>query len=153
MPTVTLSSKNQITLPVSMLRDMGLQAGAKLVVELVDGRIMLLPEPTSWVDYLAGSMKGVYGETKEEVARYIAEARNGWEIDGLRKALAGDDGLRRVYGALDHERGCTAVDIGKALGTDWRDALHKLDTLVELHAAEWSHNPERPAEGLFRRTA
>ena len=56
MPAVTMSSKHQITLPVEMVRSLGLKAGDKLIAELIDDRIVLLPQPASWADYIAGSM-------------------------------------------------------------------------------------------------
>ncbi len=75
MATVTLSSKHQVTLPVDMVRSLGLKTGDKLVVELIDDHIVLLPQPESWTDYFRGSLKGVYGSTIEEIDRYIAEER------------------------------------------------------------------------------
>ena len=75
MATVTLSSKHQVTLPVDMVRSLGLKTGDKLVAQLIDGHIILLPEPESWTDYFRGSLKGVYGSTIEEIDRYIAEER------------------------------------------------------------------------------
>lgn len=76
---VTLSSKHQITLPVAMVRRLGLEPGDKLAVRLEDRAIVLRPRPRSWLEYISGSLKGVYGETKEEVDRYLAEVREGWD--------------------------------------------------------------------------
>jgi bifunctional DNA-binding transcriptional regulator/antitoxin component of YhaV-PrlF toxin-antitoxin module len=78
---ITLSGKNEIMLPVEIVQALGLRPGDKLVAELVEDRIVLLPRPESWTDYFKGSMKGVYGPTKEEVDRYIAEVRYGRERD------------------------------------------------------------------------
>ena len=75
MATIPLSSKHQVTLPVDMVRSLGLKAGDKLVAELIDGHIILLTKPESWTDYYAGSLKGVYGSTIEEINRYITEER------------------------------------------------------------------------------
>ncbi len=75
MANITLSSKGQVTLPVDILRRLGLKAGDKLIAELIDNRIVLLPQPESWTDYFGGSLKGVYGSTVEEIDRYIAEER------------------------------------------------------------------------------
>ena len=88
MATVTMSSKNQVTLPAEMVRGLGVKPGDKLLTELIDDRIVLLPKPESWTEYFTGSMKGVYGSTKEEIDRYIAEVRYGWDINALRDALA-----------------------------------------------------------------
>ncbi len=75
MAIITLSSKGQVTLPVDIVRKLGLKAGDKLIAELIDNRIVLLPQPESWTDYFGGSLKGVYGSTVEEIDRYIAEER------------------------------------------------------------------------------
>lgn len=80
MPTVTLSSKNQITLPVAMVRALGLKAGSKLDIELIDDRLVIWPKPQSYADYFVGSMKGYWG-TAEDVDRYVAEERASWERD------------------------------------------------------------------------
>jgi len=76
--TTTLSSKHQVTLPVALLRELGLSPGDKFTVRLEDGAIMLRPRPRSWADYISGSMPGYYGKTKEEVSAYLAEVREGW---------------------------------------------------------------------------
>ena len=75
MANITLSSKGQVTLPIDILRRLGLKAGDKLIAELIDDRIILLPQPDSWMDYFGGSLKGVYGSTTEEIDRYVAEER------------------------------------------------------------------------------
>ena len=82
MATITLSSKHQITLPIEMVRRLGLKSGDKLAAQLVDDHIVVMPQPESWVDYFRGSMKGVYGSTKEEIDKYVAEERRSperWE--------------------------------------------------------------------------
>ena len=87
MPVVTLSSKNQITVPIEMVRNLGLKGGDKLVAELIDDHIVLLPQPESWVDYFAGRLKGVWGETVEEIDQYIADLRGGREREEWREEL------------------------------------------------------------------
>jgi len=76
--TTTLSSKHQVTLPVALVRELGLAPGDKFTVRLEDGAIMLRPRPRSWVDYVSGSMPGYHGKTKEEIDAYLAEVRGGW---------------------------------------------------------------------------
>ncbi len=78
MPTVTISSKSQITLPAQIVRELGLRGGDKLTVELIDERIVAVPQPASWADYVRGSAKGVYGRTTQEIHRYVAEERGSW---------------------------------------------------------------------------
>ena len=78
MPKTTLSSKYQITLPARLVRELGLQPGDKLAVELVEGRLVLHPRPKDWLSYVAGSMPGYYGKTKEEIDAYLREVRGDW---------------------------------------------------------------------------
>ncbi len=78
MPKTTLSSKYQITLPARLVRELGLKPGDKLAVELVEGRLVLHPRPKDWLSYVAGSMPGYYGKTKEEIDAYLREVRGDW---------------------------------------------------------------------------
>ena len=73
-----ISSKNQITLPVAMVRRLGLEPGRKLMLRLEDDRIVLRPEPEDWVEYLRGSARGVYGNTREEMDAYVRKERASW---------------------------------------------------------------------------
>ena len=73
--TVTLSTKHQLTLPVDMVRALGLEPGQKYVIANEEGRIVLYPDKHSRTDYFAGSLGGVYGKTKEDVDAYLAEVR------------------------------------------------------------------------------
>lgn len=78
MPKTTISSKYQITLPARLVREMGLEPGDQLGVELDGLRLVLHPRPKDWVSYTAGSMPGYYGKTKEEVDEYLREVRGSW---------------------------------------------------------------------------
>ena len=78
MPKTTISSKYQITLPARLVRELGLQPGDKLAVELEHGCLILHPRPKDWVSYTAGALKGLYGETKEEIDAYLREVRGSW---------------------------------------------------------------------------
>jgi len=71
----TISSKNQITLPAHLLREMGLSAGDRLAVAREGTRLVLRPRPRDWVAYHAGSMAGHYGRNREEQDAYVEELR------------------------------------------------------------------------------
>lgn len=76
---LTISSKNQVTLPVAALKALRVKSGDKLTA-VVKGRVLeLLPHPVSWVDYYAGIAPGLYGQTDEEIDAYIRESRGEWE--------------------------------------------------------------------------
>ena len=104
MATVTLSGKHQVTLPVDIVRKLGLEAGEKLVVELIDDHVALMPQPESWTQSVMGSAEGVYGSIKEEMDAYIAGERvspERWEwsqqFDDL---VATDEAVEAVVKAL-----------------------------------------------------
>ncbi len=72
----TISSKNQITLPAHLLRELGLTAGDRLAVRLEGDRLILRARPKNWVERYRGSLKGLYGDTREDVDAYIKELRD-----------------------------------------------------------------------------
>ena len=75
----TISSKNQITLPAHLLRELGLTPGDRLAIKRDGARLVLRPRPRDWVKYYAGSLAGVYGETRAELDREIEELRAEWD--------------------------------------------------------------------------
>lgn len=151
MPTATLSGKYQITIPMKIVRTLGLKPGDKLAVEQVEDRIVMLKEPASWADYFTGSLKGVYGSTKEEIDRYIAEVRYGWDIDALKDALALDPELRTVYDATSFTEARSLSDIAKRAAVDRGDVDQKLGRLEALDAVKRLRHPTLKAESYYRR--
>jgi len=73
MDTVlTLSSKNQLTLPVALVNLLGLSKGTKLWTKLVGNTITIEKVDTSW-DSLQGTIKGnayTKSHSVEEVIEY-----------------------------------------------------------------------------------
>lgn len=73
MDTVlTLSSKNQLTLPVTLVNFLGLSKGTKLWTKLVGSTITIEKVDTSW-DRLQGTIKGTKytrSHSVEEVIEY-----------------------------------------------------------------------------------
>lgn len=76
---VTLSRKNQITVPVAALRKLNVKAGDRLRAVIRGRSLQLLPHPISWVDYYGGIAPGLYGQTEEDVDAYLRESRGDWE--------------------------------------------------------------------------
>lgn len=76
-PSVTtISSKNQITLPAHLLREMGLGPGDRLAVDREGSRLVLRGRPKDWVRHYAGSLSGLYGGTREEIDGYLKDLRD-----------------------------------------------------------------------------
>jgi AbrB family looped-hinge helix DNA binding protein len=72
-----LSSKNQITLPVAYVRDLGLKSGDEVVVWLEKGHITLERRlyGKELLDSLQGSMRDPDLKTKEDVDAWVRALR------------------------------------------------------------------------------
>jgi len=79
----TISSKNQITLPVQLLRQMGVGPGDRLAVALEGGRLVLRARPKDWVEHYAGSLRGLWGNSVEEIDAHVRELRDTSHRDEL----------------------------------------------------------------------
>jgi AbrB family looped-hinge helix DNA binding protein len=89
-PVTTISSKNQITLPAHLLREMGLGPGDRLAVGREDNRLVLRPRPRDWVRHYAGSLSGLYGGTRQQADRYLKDLREeGARAQEIERAWAG----------------------------------------------------------------
>ncbi len=141
MPTLTLSSKNQITIPVEVVKALRLKAGDKLALEQVDSRIVIIPERANWVDYFKGSMKGVYGTTKEEMDDYVVEQRQSPERkewhEQFEDMMATDAKVRAIVEALRslpyhtaHTNQLLTTGPVQAQRLDWSDVQGALEKLA-----------------------
>jgi AbrB family looped-hinge helix DNA binding protein len=77
----TISSKNQITLPAHLLREMGLRSGDRLAVVREGNRLVLRARPKDWVAYHGGALAGRYGADKAETDSYLRDVRSGQDRD------------------------------------------------------------------------
>lgn len=148
MPEATLSSKYQVTLPMDIVRMLGLKGGDKLVVTLVEDHVVLMRKPANWAAWANGRLKGVYGTTVEAVDHYIREERAGWEpserMATLRALLASDPLARAVYRALSQrpqDRRGLEESLGRPEGLD--QVLRKLLEMGAIQA-----DPATNAPGL-----
>ena len=74
---ITLGQENQLTLPEEVVRELGLQPGDRLVLEVDEAnpcRVELRPIRRSY----AGILDGVYG-TDDEALAYVRAERASWE--------------------------------------------------------------------------
>ena len=169
MPTATLSSKNQITLPADMVRMLGLKGGDKLLIIQSGDHLALFPKPANFTDYIVGSMKGFWG-SKEEIDQYVAEERASWAggdwLEQVEDLLAIDEGVRQVVEALSalpqhiatpNELGRVVSQASKA-ATDLEGKLtNKIDAALEqlavLGAVRRISDPIAPKYRLVREVA
>ena len=75
---VKLSEKGQIVVPREIREKMGVKPGEKIVI-FIRGEETILLTPEKYSLYTRGLLKGTWGATKEEVAKYVAEERSSWK--------------------------------------------------------------------------
>jgi AbrB family looped-hinge helix DNA binding protein len=73
MIEATLSSKHQIVIPREARKALGLKAGDKLLVTVLDNRVIVLRKPKSFAAALRGLGRGLYP------ADYLEKERASWE--------------------------------------------------------------------------
>ncbi|MDI6711413.1 MAG: AbrB/MazE/SpoVT family DNA-binding domain-containing protein [Thermoanaerobacterales bacterium] len=79
MAIVKLSSKRQLTLPAKLCRELGLQAGDRLVIERKGDQITFTRLPKDFAGFLKGSARGAYGRTPGEIDEYVRKERETWD--------------------------------------------------------------------------
>jgi AbrB family looped-hinge helix DNA binding protein len=60
-----ISSQHQITIPVEIMRRLGLSQADRLMISLEQGKIILQPQKKSVADELAGSLDHLIAENKK----------------------------------------------------------------------------------------
>ena len=76
--SVKVSSRNQIALPSAVRKQLNIQAGDRLLVDVQGDVIVLLPEPENYVTYMAGLHKEVWRDV--DPAIYLNEERAVWNL-------------------------------------------------------------------------
>lgn len=72
--SVKVSSRHQISLPSQARQILKIEAGDRLLVDVQDGLLILMPQPDDYVRYLAG----LHGELWQDVdtTAYLNEERS-----------------------------------------------------------------------------
>lgn len=73
MPTVKMSSKNQVVIPTEARQKLGLKAGDRLKVLIKGDSICLVKEPENYVKKLYGSGRDIYA------GNYLVAERASWD--------------------------------------------------------------------------
>ena len=74
--TVKVSNRYQISLPSAARKELNIEAGDRLLVDIQDGMIILIPEPEDYVAYLAGLHQDIWQGLNTTI--YLNEERNAW---------------------------------------------------------------------------
>jgi AbrB family looped-hinge helix DNA binding protein len=72
---ITMSSKGQIVIPLSIRKMFGLKTGEKFTLDVEDGDIKLIPKTVD-ITKLVGSVKPLF--TKEEMIKKQDKMRDNW---------------------------------------------------------------------------
>lgn len=79
--SVKVSRRHQISLPSRARRSLNIEAGDRLLVDIQDNMIILMPQPDDFVKHMAGLHKEIWQQIN--TAEYINEEREAWqEVEG-----------------------------------------------------------------------
>ena len=74
--SVKVSRRHQISLPSRARRTLNIEAGDRLLVDIQDNMIILLPQPEDFVSYMAGLHKDIWQQV--DTAEYLNQEREAW---------------------------------------------------------------------------
>ena len=74
--TVKVSNRYQIALPSLARKELNIQAGDRLMVDIQDGMIILLPQPQDYVAHLSGLHKDIWENV--DTTTYLDQEREAW---------------------------------------------------------------------------
>jgi AbrB family looped-hinge helix DNA binding protein len=75
--TVKVSNRYQISLPSIARKQLNIQAGDRLLVDIQEGVIVLCPQPQDYVDYMAGLHQELWQEL--DTTAYLEQEREAWQ--------------------------------------------------------------------------
>jgi AbrB family looped-hinge helix DNA binding protein len=75
--TVKVSKRYQIAVPAVARKLLNIQKGDRLLVDVQDGLLLLIPEPENYTETLSGLHKEIWEGI--DIQEYIDEEREAWE--------------------------------------------------------------------------
>lgn len=76
--TVKVSKRFQIAVPAKVREQLNIQSGDRLIVDVQDGLLILLPQPGKFADHLVGLHKEVWQGIDGQ--GYVDQERDAWGI-------------------------------------------------------------------------
>ena len=73
-PSVKVSSRYQIALPEQARKRLKIKSGDRLLVDIQDGLLILMPEPKNYT----GQLAGLHSEIWEKSGEYLSGEREAW---------------------------------------------------------------------------
>ncbi len=74
--TVKVSRRYQIAVPALARQILNIQSGDRLLVDIQDGMMVLIPLPESYTETLAGLHHEIWQDV--DVQKYVDKERNAW---------------------------------------------------------------------------
>jgi len=75
--TVKVSHRYQISLPSVARQHLNIQAGDRLLVDIQEGMILLIPQPQDYVEHLAGLHQDIWQNL--DTTTYLDQEREAWQ--------------------------------------------------------------------------
>jgi AbrB family looped-hinge helix DNA binding protein len=75
--TVKVSSRHQISVPRIARERLNIRSGDRLLVDIQDGLLILVPRPQDYTAHLAGLHKDVWADV--DTSAYLREEREAWD--------------------------------------------------------------------------
>ncbi|HUW12777.1 MAG TPA: AbrB/MazE/SpoVT family DNA-binding domain-containing protein [Anaerolineae bacterium] len=75
--SVKVSSRYQISVPRIARERLNIQSGDRLLVDVQDGLLILIPQPQDYVAHLAGLYREVWADL--DTTTYLNEEREAWK--------------------------------------------------------------------------
>ncbi|MCL4297207.1 MAG: AbrB/MazE/SpoVT family DNA-binding domain-containing protein [Anaerolineae bacterium] len=75
--TVKVSNRYQISLPSMARQHLNIQAGDRLLVDIQEGMIVLIPQPQDYVEHLAGLHQDIWQNL--DTTAYLDQERDAWQ--------------------------------------------------------------------------
>ena len=76
--SVKVSKRYQIALPSLARKQLNIQAGDRLLVDIQESMIILLPQPQNYVDHLTGLHQEIWESV--DTTAYLNRERDAWQI-------------------------------------------------------------------------
>ncbi len=75
--TVKVSKRYQIAVPATARDRLNIRGGDRLIVDIQDGMLILIPKPENYTEALAGLHKAIW--EKIDGQKYVIQERESWE--------------------------------------------------------------------------
>ncbi|MCX8103057.1 MAG: AbrB/MazE/SpoVT family DNA-binding domain-containing protein [Candidatus Bipolaricaulota bacterium] len=76
---VRLGRKGQMVLPKEVREALGLEEGDSVIIALEEKGQALLATPERYAALTRGMLRGTWGQTQQEIERYLQRERASWE--------------------------------------------------------------------------